>query len=317
MPEITIGILAYNGEKYFDRCFPSLFAQDFKDLEIIVLDNASPNNDAEVLKQKFGDKIKVIRSEKNLGFGGGHSKIIRESSSKYYLCLNQDMFFEPNFASALLEAIKKDQSYGSATGKLYRWDFANDAKTNYIDTVGITALKSHHFFDEGQGKLDQGQYDEMREIFAPSGAAVLYLRSALEEVNLFDKNMFMYKEDIDLGYRLQWAGWKSIYTPSAVAYHDRTVGKNSDRKNRTPAVRKWSYLNHLILVNKNFSDDYSWAMKVKTKFNLFLRKMWARLIERDTLAAEKEFKEMEPLIMEEKKNLIRRASPSDMEKLFK
>ncbi len=316
MPKVIIGILAYNGEKYFDRCLGSLFKQDFADLEIIVFDNASPNNDYKILQERYGDKVKIIRSEKNLGFGRGHNKIIQETESEYYLCLNQDMFFDKNFVTELVRAIEKDPKYGMATGKLYRWDFENDKKTDKIDTVGMKAYANHHFADRGQDEKDLGQYDKEKEIFGSSGSAVLFRRIALDDVGLFDDLMFMYKEDIDLNYRFQWAGWKCVYTPKALAWHDRTIEKTKERIKRNPKIREWSYLNHLIMVEKNFSPHYSLMTKIKTRFYLFLRKIWAHIIERDTINAEKEFKNLMPEIIKRKEAMQKRVSAKEIEKYF-
>lgn len=321
LPKVSVGILVYKGERYFHRLFESLFAQDFTDLEILVLDNASPKNDGEFIREHYGERVKVVRSAKNLGFAKGHNLLINEARGEFYLCLNQDMFLDNAFIGELVKAIQKNAHYGSATGKIYRWDFEWDKKTDQIDTVGIKAFASHHFRDEGQGQKDGERFSKPREIFGASGAAALYRRKALKEVAIngreyFDELFFMYKEDIDLAYRLQWLGWKCVYAPRAEAWHDRTIAQCcsfwESRKRKPLNIRKWSYLNQKLLIYKNFSLAFSWATKARTFFYHLAAQMWVLLFERDLLAAEKEFQKLvKKVVLAEK-----RAAPAEIEKFF-
>ena len=121
-PKIVIGILTYNSEKYIDDCLNSLLAQDYENAEIIILDNSSLDGTKQKIKQNF-PQIKLIESAENLGFGAGHNKLIQQADSTFYACLNIDMIFEPNFISELVKTISKKPLYGSAGGKLKRWDF--------------------------------------------------------------------------------------------------------------------------------------------------------------------------------------------------
>jgi glucose-1-phosphate thymidylyltransferase len=290
-PKIVAGLLTYNSEKYVKKSLKSLIDQDYENLEIVVLDNNSKDRTVEIIKQEF-PTIKIIEGDNNIGFGAGHNKIINQFDSEFYACLNIDIIFAPNFISELVIAITEKQTYGSAGGKLKRWDFETeekfnkDGKTNFIDSVGIKITAEHRFYDLGNGEVDHGQYDNERNIFGVSGAAVLFRRSALDDVaynsntegekEYFDSTMFMYKEDIDLSYRLQWAGWRCRYKPQAISYHDRTAfdkfsGKSpsiiSSIKNRTSKekyVNSNSYLNHQILLQKNFSNKFSFKIRLKT-----------------------------------------------------
>lgn len=300
-PKVTAGLLFYESEtyqsdKYFEPCFASLLRQDYPSLEIYVLDNGSPvKANFEKLKKQF-PQINFIQSEKNLGFGGGHNHILRNTNSPYYACLNFDMIFEPDFISQLMAGIRTNPDIGSVTGKLKRWDFERylkaketkntheEGKTNFIDSVGVRIRKSHRFEDRGQGEVDYGQYDGSCEIFGCSGASALFRRAALESVafsndrgekEYFDELFFMYKEDIDLAYRLQWAGFKALYVPRAVAYHDRTVVSAGNdwlsvirnRRRKSKQVNEWSFINQEILLKKHFMDRaFSHEVKKATKW---------------------------------------------------
>jgi GT2 family glycosyltransferase len=184
---------------------------------------------------------------------------------------------------------------------LKRWNFANlndgnDGKTNFIDTTGIVMTEEHRFIDRGQGDIDHGQYDQEEEIFGSSGAAVIYRMSCLEDVayldesgkkEYFDELMFMYKEDVDLAYRLQMAGYKSIYTPKATIYHDRSVeakGKGfigiiQGRIGRKKHYKEWSWLNHHIILRKMMGEGLPFATKAKTYWYEFKSNAYALVFE--------------------------------------
>jgi len=341
-PKVTIGLLTCNSEAYLEPCLDSLLAQDYENLEIVVLDNHSQDNSAAVISENYPE-IELLESEENLGFGKGHNRIINQTYGEFYACLNADMIFEPNFISALVRAVSEKPIYGSAGGKLKRWDFkgyrdnSGDVremgKTNFIDSVGIRMLKNHRFEDLGQGEVDYGQYDETKDLFGISGAAVLYRRKALEDVaftnqegekEYFDEAMFMYKEDIDLAYRMQWAAWKCRYTPNAIAYHDRTVttlGSSTweiikHRNSKPSRINQMSYLNHKILVQKNFVDDFSLGVKSSTGWYNFKMFMYLALFEQETLTQWWKLFKLRKKIRAQRETMPRRVSQAEIEKLM-
>ena len=288
-PKVTIGILTHNSEHYIEPCLSSLLAQDYDNCELVIFDNNSQDDTCKIIRKNFPD-VRLLTSDENQGFSRSHNQILRETDGDFYACLNVDMIFEPNFISELVRCIDQKPVIASVGGKIKRWDFetyqerkdlSDMGKTNFIDSVGIRILKSHRFEDIGQGEVDYGQYNTEKEIFGVSGAAVLYRRKALEDIayanedgrkEYFDELMFMYKEDVDLAYRLQWAGWKSRFTPYAQAYHDRSVvafGRRSidifrNRRKKKTTVNRFSYFNHQLVLRKNFSHDFSVGVRGAT-----------------------------------------------------
>ncbi len=341
-PTVTVGLLTYNSEKYVTPCLNSLMAQDYENLEIIVLDNHSTDGTVEKIEQEF-PQVQVIKSPKNLGFGRGHNEILRNSEGDFYACLNIDMIFEPNFISELVKAISEKPVYGSAGGKLKRWEFdayesdpgavRDMGKTNFIDSAGIKILKSHRFEDIGQAEVDYGQYDHERDIFGASGAGALYRRKALEDIaftnaderkEYFDETMFMYKEDVDLAYRLQWAGWKCRFSPLAVGFHDRTakaIGRKvvdviRNRLQKDSKVNQISYLNHQILLQKNFSSDFSFDVRGATFWYNFKVFFYLLFFESETLGQWWKYLRLRKASNIRKNSMPRRVSNADIEKLM-
>lgn len=312
-PKVVIGSILFDTKewdyagtgKYLEDFIPSVFKGDYQNVELVFCDN-SPEEDnasARFLKENYPD-IKVIRPGRNLGFAGANNLMIDYAKSikaDYYIASNLDMVYEPNVVSTLVNAVMKTPQVASATCKVKRWDFANKnhdnhGKTNFLDTAGIAVTREHRFIDRGQGEIDHGQYDQEEEIFGASGAIAIYRLSALEDVafhnengkkEYFDELMFMYKEDVDLAYRLQWAGYKCLYTPEAVVYHDRSVearGKGTlgiimGRIGRNKRYKEWSWLNHHIILNKMLDKNLSFRTRLKTWFYEFKSNVFVVLFE--------------------------------------
>jgi len=296
-PKVIVGGILYDSKegdyktsKYLPHFISSLKKQDYQNLEILFVDNSEEEDNANArYLHKHYPAAEIIRSGKNIGFARTNNLMIRRAREKkadYFLASNVDMMFEPNVISELVNAVMKTPQIASATCKVKRWDFSardgdDQGKTNFIDTTGISITREHRFIDRGQGEIDYGQFDQEEEIFGVSGAVAIYRMSALEDVafvaedgskEYFDELMFMYKEDVDLSYRLQCAGHKAIYTPKAVVYHDRSVkvgGKGivniiKGRVGRKKQYKEWSWLNHHIILRKMLDKDHSAGIKLKT-----------------------------------------------------
>jgi len=336
---ITIGVVVHDSEKYIVPCIQSLLAQTHENCKVVVFDNDSSDDTVSILTDKFPD-VEIIESNKNIGFARGHNEILRKTESEFYACANVDMLFEPSFLSELISAIQEKPIYGSAGGKLKFWDFdtfqagsSSEGKTNFIDTVGIRILRSHRFEDIGQGEIDCGQFDSEQKVFGISGAAALYRREALRDVafendngeqEYFDESMFMYKEDVDLSYRLQWAGWKAALAPLAIAYHDRTVSirgtsamaliKNRLKKSST--VNRQSFLNHRILLSKNFSPGFSVGTQSATRWYNFKIFLYILIFETELLGAWWKVFRLRKRIKAWRAAMPRRVSQTEIEKLM-
>jgi len=263
---VTVGFITY-GEltlKYLPFFLPSLALQS-RNLKLLYIDNTEDENPAnrEFISTNYPD-IELVAKGENLGFARTYNLLLVravEAGAEYFLALNPDMILEPGAIDSMVRAMENDQSLGSASPKVRRWNFETNEKTEVVDTCGIKLLSGLRFIDVGQGSADRGQFDRAK-ILGPSGAAALYRISALEKVSesgrYFDELMFMYKEDCDLAYRLSIAGFKSRLVPDALIYHDRTAaggGKSdlavaSNRKNKSRQVKRWSFLNQQIIFIK-------------------------------------------------------------------
>lgn len=247
-PLVSINLLTYNGLKFLEPCVNSVLRQTYPNIEFLIIDNNSTDGTLEkideLLKSFSGNlKPKTYKLKANLGFAAGHNFGIKRAAGEFIICLNQDAILTENFTENILKPFD-DLKVAAVQGKVMRlkekkgngFEF-----TGLIDSVGLVMLKNRRIISRGQGEKDGGQYGQAREIFGVDGAVPIYRKSAMEDVKIkdeyFDEDFFMYKEDVDLGWRLRLAGWKAVYEPEAVAHHFRGAG-DSAAKNYFAIVRE-------------------------------------------------------------------------------
>lgn len=260
---VSIVILNYNGEKLLRPCLDSILALDFKDKEVIFLDNASTDKSVEFVLKNY-PSMRVIANKENSGYAGGANQAIEVGRGEFVMILNPDIVFEPNYLDVLVERLKKDEKIGAIIGKLRKYDFEKREKTNLIDSAGLKMFRNRRCVDRGQGEEDEGQFDNAEDVFGVTGACPLYRRSALEDSKIageyFDNDFFMYKEDVDISWRMRLLGWKCFYEPKALAYHGRGTGVLSragvfevaaGRSKLSKFQKYYSYKNERLMRVKN------------------------------------------------------------------
>jgi GT2 family glycosyltransferase len=221
-PTVSVIIVNFNGKKFLEECIPSLIIQTCKNLEIIVVDNASSDGSVEYLKSHF-EGLVIIENKSNLGFAEGANTGIRNSRGPYILTLNNDTRVEGRCIEGLLQVMNSDDVIGMCAPKMLFPD-------GRINSTGICISRSGAAWDRGMFEEDRGQYNSPEEIFGPCGGAALFRRKMFDEIGLFDKDFFLYMEDVDIAFRGQLAGWKCMFVPEAVVYHHHcgTTGFMSD-----------------------------------------------------------------------------------------
>ncbi len=329
--KVTVGIISYNDQKYLEHNLPALLKQCYENYEIIVCNNNPKNGISDWIKEEFPD-VKVVSAGGNVGFGKAHNFMISLSDAEYYLCFNSDMVASMDYIEKLMMAMEKNERIGCVTGKLISWsNFPRSPKEIeklMIDTTGLKVLKDSRVIDRGQGEADVGQYEKEEEVFGASGASPLYRISALKDIQhseeeYFDREFFMYKEDVDLAFRLRWAGWKTVYTPLAIAWHDRTAAdivgfseKIKERRSRPAYIKRNSFLNQLITTKKNWSTDYTWATKMRIRMFIAAYMSYLLLCDPRVLSEIRKYRKMKKEIEAKREKMPRRISGREMEKWF-
>jgi len=219
---VSIGIVTYNSEDYIAVCLRSVFDQTWPSLEVKVLDNCSSDGTVDRIRECYPD-VPIIVSLRNRGFAAGHNRLIAETHGSYYMPLNPDVLLTPTYVEEMVKMVEKDPDIGWVSGKLL-FLTRNGEPTNCIYTTGHEICRNGIIDNVGYGEEDNGQYDAPREAFGANGAAPLYRRVMLEDVQVaphqyFDEMFFMYGADPELDWRARILGWHCWYTPNAIGYH--------------------------------------------------------------------------------------------------
>jgi len=242
MVRVSIIIPNLNGCLLLKNCLLSVFKQEYKDFEVVVVDNGSQDNSCAYIEQKF-PQVKVIKLGKNFGFAKAVNEGIKKTNSFYVVLLNNDAVVKEDWLANLVAAADSHPDCASVASKMLFF-----AKKEIIDGAGdkINIVGQPHPI--GHNEKDRRQYDIGRYILGATGGASLFRREALCKIGLFDEDFFFYFEDVDWALRAQLMGLKSWYEPKAVVYH--RSGETAKR-----FYRKMEYLrfrNTIILVLKNF-----------------------------------------------------------------
>ena len=242
-PLVSIVVICWNNKRYLNDCLSSVLSLAYPNIEVLLTDNASSDGSADYVRQNF-PPITVIQNEKNLGFAEGNNVAMRQAKGKYVVTLNPDTKVDERWIEELVKVAEKDKRIGSCASKVL---FLNNPKR--IDSVGELILRTGDAMGKGFYSIDRGQYDEQEEIFGVTAGAGFYRKRMLNEIGLFDKDLFTWYEDVDLMWRIRLTGWKCIYVPSAIVYHHHS-GTVDDLN---PMKIYYLHRNRLYVIFKNYS----------------------------------------------------------------
>lgn len=242
--DVSIIIVNYNSIDVIIDCINSIICKT-KDLsyEIIVVDNASPDKSADFIETQFGDKLKLIRSDINLGFGKANNLGADYAEGKYLFLLNPDTVLINNAIKVLYDFLEEHPEVGAVGGNLFGGDQISAAPSfcKFFDSVEYERKSSswHKIIsDKVKQKLKltgrpfknefnyTNGYLEVAYIF---GADIMMPRALFETVGGFDKDFFMYAEEAELQWRIQQRGYKIYNVPSAKIIH--LEGMSSKQQN--------------------------------------------------------------------------------------
>ncbi len=220
-PLVSVVIVNWNGKHLLPECLDSVFDQNLKDVEVVVVDNGSQDGSVQFVRSRY-PAATLVSLPVNAGFAGGSNAGIRAAAGKYIALLNNDTRTDRQWLANLVEAAETGPPAGMWASKILSYD-----RPGQIDSVGLLLYRDGLARGRGRLEQDEGQYDQQGEALFPSGCAGLYSRAMLDEIGLFDEDFFAYADDVDLGLRARIAGWKCIYVPTARVYHRYSASSSS------------------------------------------------------------------------------------------
>jgi hypothetical protein len=245
-PLISIVSVQYGHPEVTLEMIKSLKNISYPNIEIIVVDNASPNCNPDIVKETNPDII-YIKSEINLGFAGGNNLGFKVAKGKYILLLNNDTEVDKGFLEPMVKKMENNPEIGIVSPKI-RFFHSPDILqyTGYEHINPITQRGGARGFAE----KDMGQYEEDHEAAYGHGAAMMVSMKAIKEVGLMADVFFLYYEELDWGHRIRNAGYKIFYVHNSLVYHKESISTGG----RVSALRAYYMTrNRILYLRRNFS----------------------------------------------------------------
>lgn len=246
--KISVVIPTYNSWLTLEPCLSSIYKQTLMPLEVIVVDNGSVDETSSNVSKYF-PKVKLIKLRKNTGVTGGRNAGIEKSSksSDYILFFDHDMIADKKMTECLVLTAEENQHYGIITPKIFYWE---NKKRIWAAGTNINLWTGQVLF---RGGRDRGQYDKVEEVqVAP--AAMFVSRQVLKKIHKFDNRYFATYEDTDFCFRAEKKGYKTIYSPNAIAYHQISTLSENERKRLLE--RSFWIARNRILFMKDFGKNF-------------------------------------------------------------
>ena len=310
--DVSIIIVNYKSSKLVIDCVNSIFEKTKKlSYEIIVVDNASNDDSIDNLKKEFGDEIKLIQSEENLGFGKANNLGVKSSCGKYIFMLNPDTILINNAIYILMNILERNKDIGSVGGNLYTIEMepcpSYCRKFDDLNTERMYSSWMYILFNKVVQKINSKRKNNNRalknnfnysgkslEVAYIFGADMMMRKSLFEQIGGFDPIYFMYAEEQDLSWRITNKGKKNISIPEAKIIHleggtFKEINKFSDSqfKMRMNGI--------MIYFNKRFGIDGV------DKFYKYRTRRYNRLIKFAKLRG----KNVSDLVLNKQLNLLR------------
>ena len=211
-PLVSVIVLNYNAGELLLNCIESIKKSAYKNLEIIVVDNISTDKSQKICKEKYPD-IKLIQNNENFGYCEGNNIGIREAKGDYIIILNPDTIVESSWIEELISAYNK---FGDG---LYQPKFFSLDEKLVLQSTGNMLHIFGFGFARDKGKISDEKIEAIEKINYASGTCLFTSKAVLDKVGLLDPFLFLYHDDLDLGWRAAQIGIDSFYVPKSIIYH--------------------------------------------------------------------------------------------------
>ncbi len=211
-PLVSIIILNYNAGDLLINCINSVFESKYKNFEVIVVDNVSNDDSHKKCKEKFRE-IRLIENSENFGYCEGNNIGIRKARGEFIVILNPDTIVESNWLDEFLKAYSK---FGDG---LYQPKILSLYEKNILQSTGNMIHLFGFGFARDKGIVDKNQFEKIEKIGYASGTCLFTSSKVLRKIGLLDPFLFLYHDDLDLGWRAAQIGINSYFVPNTKVFH--------------------------------------------------------------------------------------------------
>lgn len=272
-PDISVIIVNWCTREELRACLSSLTEANSHRAEIIVVDNASTDGSAEMVRETFPD-VYVMENAANLGFAKAANQGIRRSRGRYVLLLNPDTIVNKGALTSLVRFGDENPDVGIFGPRILNPDgtlqyscrrFPTLAAAMFRNTILGKLFPRNRYTREYL--MSEWDHSKPRDVDWVSGAAMVIRRELLEDIGLLDETFFMYCEDVDICYRARQKGWRVAYHPEAVVVH--AIGRSSDRVANRMIVE--FHKSMYLFYRKHYAGDSNILVRAIVPIGLFLR----------------------------------------------
>jgi GT2 family glycosyltransferase len=250
-PLVSIITINYKQARVTCEMLASLQLVTYPNVEVIVVDNASPNEEIVPIAQQF-PKVQLIRSPKNLGFAGGNNLGIAVAKGKYALFLNNDTEVAPDFLEPLVALFESNPQAGIASPKIIF--YGTDNVIQYAGCSGINPWTGRSV-TYGLMEKDNGQHNVSSTTALIHGAAMMVPMAVIRKVGLMPELYFLYYEELDWCEMIKRAGYQSYYVAEGTVFHKESASVGQGSVMRT----YYMYRNRLLYIRRNSEGMRFWS----------------------------------------------------------
>ncbi|UBM63581.1 glycosyltransferase family 2 protein [Candidatus Sulfidibacterium hydrothermale] len=218
-PLVSVVTVNYNQSAVTCEFLDSFRKITYPATEVFVVDNASPNDHPEIIKEKFPE-IHFIQTEKNLGFAGGNNAALPYCKGKYVLFINNDTEVPPGFLEPLVDVLEQNPEVAMVSPKIHYFHTPNTFQFAGFTPIHPITIRN---FAIGFGEKDHGQYDITCETGSIFGAAMLVSMDAIRKVGMMTEVFFLYYEEHDWAEHMKKAGYKIYYQGKSLVLHKESI----------------------------------------------------------------------------------------------
>lgn len=253
LPKVTIIVLNYNGRQFLNNCFSSLKRLNYSDFDVVMVDDCSTDDSVAFVAKKF-PWVKILQNTKNMGACVSFNRAVKRTVAELIAKIDNDVKVDRNWLREMVETIESDPQVGVVGSKILNYDGKS------VQEFGSSMDRMGYFMSYLGLEGETRELPKVRKVFYVSGCSMLFKKKVFEEAGMFDEKFYIYKDDLDLCWRMKLLGYKTVTNLRSVICHMSGVtqgggstGKGTKIYHTTSRKRYFGERNTFRMLLKNYS----------------------------------------------------------------